>query len=271
MSFEQRGRMPLDYNTAALPGSPLRFRGPIAEDIDPGVVCIGGSETFGRFIHAPFATQLDMALAKPVLNLGVVNAGLDVLMNDAAIAGALARTEAIVLQVTSAHNMTNRFYHVHPRRNDRFVKASSMLRTIFPDVDFTQFHFTRHLLSHLNGLSEDRFGIIRTELETAWVSRMQRLIEQVDVPVHLLWMSNKSPDAMEADGLGTDPLFVTQRMLDTVAQSAASLTIATPDEAEKASTTKGKFYGPREEAAARNLPGPKVHDRAAVELLRKLA
>jgi len=84
-----------------------------------------------------------------VVNLGVLNAGLDVLSSDPAIVAALGQAEAAVLQITSAHNMTNRFYKVHPRRNDRFLKASSVLRTIYPEVDFTEFHFTRHLLSHL--------------------------------------------------------------------------------------------------------------------------
>ncbi|MEJ6395645.1 DUF6473 family protein [Gymnodinialimonas sp. 2305UL16-5] len=271
MSFEQRGRMPLDYHTAALPGSPLRFRGPISDSLGPCVVCVGGSETFGRFIHAPFASQLDSALPQPVLNLGVVNAGLDVLTNDVAIGSAMAKADAVVLQITSAHNMTNRFYHVHPRRNDRFLKASSMLRTIFPDVDFTEFHFTRHLLSHLHNLSEDRFGIIKTELEAAWVARMRRLIDSIDAPVHLLWLSNKTPDCPAPEGLGGDPLFVSQRMLDAVSEMAASVTIAVPDVVEDADSTKGKFFGPREEAAARLLPGPRIHDRAAAELLNHLS
>ena len=177
MSFEQRGRMPLDYQPVALPGSALRFRGPLETNPGPAVVCIGGSETFGRFIHAPFPAQLDDALPLPVLNLGVVNAGLDVMASDPAIAGAVAEADAVVLQITSAHNMTNRFYTVHPRRNDRFVTASTMLRTIYPQVDFTEFHFTRHLLKHLMAASEDRFEIVRTELEAAWIARMKKIPE----------------------------------------------------------------------------------------------
>ena len=271
MSYEHRGRMPLDYHPVALPGSVLRFRGPLAEAGGPSIVCLGGSETFGRFIHAPFPAQLDRALPVPVLNLGVVNAGLDVMMGDPAIAAALQGARAVVLQVTSAHNMTNRFYTVHPRRNDRFVTASAMLRTIYPQVDFTEFHFTRHMLKHLMAVSADRFEIVRDELQTAWVARMRRFVDAIGVPVHLLWLSNRAPDDAAMSDLAIDPLFVTARMLDDIAEVAASVTVATPQAVELADSVQGKFFGPREVAAARLLPGPDLHDRAAEVLMRRLA
>ncbi|ABD53461.1 DUF6473 family protein [Jannaschia sp. CCS1] len=270
MSFEQRGRMPLDYQPSVLPGSALRFRGPLSADNGPSLVCIGSSETFGRFIDSPFATQLDQALDMPVLNLGVMNAGLDVMMNDPAIAAAVADADAVVMQITSAHNMTNRFYSVHPRRNDRFLSASAMLRTIYPQVDFTEFHFTRHLLSHLREASEDRFEILRTELESAWVARMRRYLNSLAVPVHLLWLSNRKPDMPEDADLARHPLFVTSKMLEEVREDAASLTIAACDGSDEADAVKGKFYGPKEEAAARLLPGPDLHAMATDGLLKHL-
>lgn len=270
MSFEQRGRMPLDYQPSALPGSALRFRGPLNADCGPSVVCIGSSETFGRFIDAPYAAQLGEALDIPVLNLGVVNAGLDVMMNDPAIAAAVADAEAVVMQITSAHNMTNRFYSVHPRRNDRFLSASAMLRTIYPQVDFTEFHFTRHMLSHLREASEDRFDIIRTELESAWVARMRRYLKGLAVPVHLLWLSNRKPGTPEDADLARHPLFVTSKMLEEVSEDAASLTIAAPGDTTGTDAVQGKFYGPREEAAARLLPGPELHALATDNLLEQL-
>ncbi len=270
MSIEQRGRMPLDYNSVALPGSALRFRGPLATDRQPAVVCIGGSETFGRFINAPFPSQLDDAQEGPVLNLGVMNAGLDVLMTDPAILGALDDAEAVIFQIISAHNMSNRFYTVHPRRNDRFLKASAMLRTIYPQVDFTEFNFTRHMLKHLHDLSADRFEIVRTELEAAWVARMIRFLDQIAAPVHLLWLSNRTPGSAAQPDMALDPLFVTPQMLEHVEKHAASLTVVTPDAAEGGDDLQGKFFGPKEEAAARLLPGPSLHDLAASALMAKL-
>lgn len=267
MSFEQRGPMPLQYHPGAYPGSVLRFRGPVQELKEPYILCLGGSETFGRFIHAPFPTQLGDHLSQSVINMGVMNAGLDVLTHDPAIKAATERASAVILQVTGAQNMTNRFYAVHPRRNDRFLKATTMLKTVYPGVDFTEFHFTRHLLTHLKSVSEDRFEVLVTELQSAWLARVTRLMDRIKVPVHLLWLSNRQPDQpSEEQGLGRDPLFVTQELLDQAATHAASLTIAAPDLSNLARPTRGMFFAAREEAAARMLPGPKAHDVAAAAL-----
>jgi hypothetical protein len=272
MSFEHRGHLPLDYHPVVYPGSVLRFRGP-GHGLDaPYVLCLGGSETFGRFIHAPFAAQLDAALPCDVVNMGVMNAGLDVMMQDPAIRASLQGARAVVLQITGAQNMTNRFYAVHPRRNDRFIKATSMLRTLYRDVDFTEFHFTRHLLTHLRGLSADRFGVVEAELREAWVARMLAFLDRAPVPVHLLWLSRRHPEAQpKAGALGHDPLFVTAEMLAQVAGRAASCTIAVPPVPQHAPATRGIFFAAREEAAARVLPGPDGHDLAARQLAALLA
>jgi len=70
MSFEQRGPMPLTYEPVSYPGSVLRFRGPASAMEAPFILCLGGSETFGRFIHAPYATQLAEKLPHTVVNMG---------------------------------------------------------------------------------------------------------------------------------------------------------------------------------------------------------
>ena len=272
MSFEQRGHLPLDYNTVSYPGSVLRFRGPAPGLEGPYLLCLGGTETFGRFIHAPYATQLAAALPGRVVNMGVMNAGLDVLLQDPVIREATLGASAIVLQVTGAQNMSNRFYTVHPRRNDRFVKATTMLRTIYREVDFTEFHFTRHLLTHLKSLSAERFAILEAELRSAWLARMKTFLGRSRVPVHLLWLSRRNPaEPAPAGGLGADPLFVTEAMLAEIAPLAASLTIAVSPRAAGPSATRGMFFAAREEAAARVLPGPEAHDMAAAMLRVQLA
>ena len=71
---------------------------------------------------------------------------------------------------------------------------------------------------------------------------------------------------MSRGSLGSDPLFVTKSMLDEVSGAAASLTVCVREPEEQAAPTKGMFFAPREEAAARTLPGPAQHERAAKEL-----
>lgn len=272
MSFEQRGPMPLTYEPVGYPGSVLRFRGPPASKAAPYILCLGGSETFGRFIHAPFAAQLAEQLPRGVVNMGVMNAGMDVLMHDPAIVAATRNAAAVVLQITGAQNLSNRLYGVHPRRNDRFIKTTAMLRTIYRDVDFTEFHFTRHLLSHLQGISTERFGIVVAELRVAWMARMRSLLSEIAVPVHLLWLARHYPEDEGPSGiLGPDPLFITPDMLAEVQAMAASLSIIGPTDAQMAQSTRGMFFAASEEAAARTLPGPDLHDRAAAALLPLLS
>lgn len=267
MSFNQRGRMPLDYGTVTYPGSVLHFRGPSVDLSQPYVLCIGGSETFGKFIHAPYPTVLADLCGRPVANMGVMNAGLDVALNDPVIRRATETASAIILQVPGAQNMTNRFYSVHPRRNDRFVKATGILRTIYRDVDFTEFHFVRHLLTRLQELSPDRFAILREELQIAWRARMTRFVRDAAAPVHLLWLSHRRPeDGVPETGLGHDPLFVTPDMLQSVAAEAASLTVAVSQDPAPASVPRGMFFASGEEKAACMMPGPDVHARAAQSL-----
>lgn len=272
MSFEHRGHLPLDYDVVVYPGSALRFRGPRRSLDQPYVLCLGGTETFGRFIHAPFATQLDAMLPGPVVNMGVLNAGLDVILHDGAIRAAMQGARAIVLQVTGAQNISNRFYTVHPRRNDRFIRATAMLRTLYRDVDFTEFHFTRHMLTHLRTLSRERFGVVEVELREAWLGRMLAFLDRAPVPVHLVWVSRRQAAEVE-DGfrLGPDPLFVTPGMLAQVQKRAASLTIAVPPATGPALATRGMFFAPGEDTAARVLPGPAAHDMAARQLAALLA
>ncbi|AHM03902.1 hypothetical protein roselon_01519 [Roseibacterium elongatum DSM 19469] len=263
--------MPLDYQPVAYPGSVLRFRGPASDLTRPFVLCLGATETFGRFVHDPYPAQLMRRLEAPVVNMGVMGAGLDVILGDRAIRAGMHKARAIVLQITGAQNMSNRFYTVHPRRNDRFLKASTMLQTVYPEVDFTEFHFTGHLLTHLRACSRDRFAILQHELRTAWRARMLRFLASAPAPVHLLWLSRRPPEEVTPGGrvAAGEPMFITAPLLEEVAAQAASLTVAVSSRAKRTHALRGMFYGPGEEAAARALPGPEAH-RCAAEGLAAL-
>ncbi len=167
MSFAFKGHGPLDYKLVTYKGSPMRFRGPQIDLTKPFLLCLGGSETFGKFVPQPYPDRLSAMLGRPVANMAAMNAGLELALGDGAIADAMSRAEAIVLQITGAHHLTNRFYQVHQRRNDRFLQPSDILRVIYREVDFTDFHFSRHMLEHLLTCSEDRFQIVVDELKMA--------------------------------------------------------------------------------------------------------
>ncbi len=250
----------------------MTFRGPRIELKKPFILCLGGSETFGKFATDPYPARLGDRIGRSVINMGAMNAGVDLLLNDRAIRRAIEKADQVVLQVPGASNMSNRFFTVHPRRNDRFLKASRMMQSIFRDVDFTEFHFTRHMLSALCGKSEDRFSLILEELRSAWVSRMATLLNGIDAPVQLLWMSHRTPDENEdcAAGMGYDPLFVTREMLDEIKPLAVSLIEHIWPNEGVPPEDRGLLFGRNEEAAARVMPGASDYEAVSQALARVL-
>ena len=144
----------------------------------------------------------------PALYCGYLNAGVDVFLNEMEIAKFTRGPQATVIQLTGAHNLSNRYYAVHPRRNDRFLRASQLMRSVFKEIDFTEFNFTRHMLKTLQRRTPNRFAILADELRMAWVARMMALIERIEGPVVLLDLQEYRA-ALAEDGMGCDPLLVT--------------------------------------------------------------
>ncbi|SEK43410.1 DUF6473 family protein [Roseovarius nanhaiticus] len=268
MAYEKLEATPLDYMPCRYGTSKLLFRGP-ARDLEGRYIAfLGGTETYGRFIQRPFPALAEDALDLTCVNLGWPNAGLDVLLHDSEILRTATRSELVVLQVLGAQNMSNRYFTVHPRRNDRFVQASALLRGIFPEVDFTEFHFTRHMLGCLALLAPDRFTVVRRELQDAWIARMKLVLSRIDAPVLLLWMSAHPPqDCANEPAIGADPAFVTRRMLRAVTGTRVQLVDATLSAQALGQGSKGMMHSQFDANAAAELPGPAAHAEVAQRLI----
>ncbi|MEL7012872.1 MAG: DUF6473 family protein [Pseudomonadota bacterium] len=205
-------------------GSKLMLRGP-RRDLDGAfVACLGGTETFARFIAEPYPDLLEAALGVTCVNFGWPNAGIDVFRGDPALIDCASRSQVCVLQVPNAINMSNLYYRVHPRRNDRVLEVLSPMRALFPDVDFTQFSFTRHMLTWLRKHHKDEFCYVLKELASVWVVGMTDLLDRIDTPVVLLWMSMRNPEEFaDRPDLAADPSLVTRAMLDVLDPYVAGL------------------------------------------------
>ncbi|TCO69998.1 DUF6473 family protein [Rhodovulum euryhalinum] len=267
MSFEKAGTGAMSYFPCRYGNSRLLFRGPRRELDGSYCAVIGGTETYGKFIAQPFATLVEEAMGMPVVNLGCVNAGIDVFVNDSTVLEVASGAKVTVIQALGAQNMSNRFYVVHPRRNDRFLRASAMLKALYPGVDFTEFHFTRHMLSALKEKSTAAFEIVVAELQMSWQARMRMLATRLPGEKVLLWLSTRTPEGEQhADGLGDDPLFVTRHMLDTVRPYFSRMIEVTASPEARANATEGVMLSDLDEPAAAALPGPQVHREVADEL-----
>ena len=273
MTYNAMGPRALDYLPCRYGKSRLLFRGPRRKLNKPYLAFLGGTETYGKYIKDPFASLVERETGMMSVNFGCPNAGIDAFANDPFVPGAAAEARIAVVQVMGAQNMTNRFYSVHPRRNDRFVAPSDLLRTIFRDIDFSEFHFNKHLLSCLMRASPERFDTVCKELQSAWVARMKVMLGQMRGKTILLWFADHPPPrgSVTYDGLGRDPLFVTRDMIDELAQFVTKVVIVVPSDRAFEQGTEGMVFSPLEAHAAEMLPGILAHEEAAAALANALA
>ncbi|MFK7836091.1 MAG: DUF6473 family protein [Sulfitobacter sp.] len=270
MTYDVLGPGPLDYLPCRYGASRLLFRGPKRDLSQPYLAFVGATETYGKFIETPFPALVEKAMGRTCVNFGQVNAGVDVFCLDPYMVQTISRAEISVIQIVGAQNMSNRFYSVHPRRNDRFVGPSTLLQTIFREVDFADFHFNKHMLSHLAEVSQERFQAVRQELQEAWKARMKLLLKQIKGKSILLWVSDHAPqdaDVYLSETKGSDPLLITRDMLDDVASYATHLVEVVASPKAIAAGTDGMLLTEMDMPAATEMLGPMVHEEAAEALV----
>jgi len=272
MTYENLGDGALDYFPCRYGKSKLLFRGPRRRLEGDYVAFLGGTETYGKFIDKPFPALVERELGEVCVNFGWLNAGVDVFLNDTTVLEAAEGARATVIQVMGAQNMSNRFYSVHPRRNDRFLQASSLLRTVFREVDFTEYHFNRHLLQALRVTSQERYEMVRDELKQAWLARMELLLGKISGKSVVLWFADHAPeDPAGEDGLGPDPLYVDHEMIDKIRPFATEVVEVTASSTAISQGIDGMVYSQMEAPAAAEMMGPTAHHEAAIALKEVLA
>ncbi|GAD55876.1 DUF6473 family protein [Limimaricola cinnabarinus] len=229
MKHDRTGLKTGDIARVCYKGSRLEVRGPERLRAGRYIACPGGTETFGPGMSASYVALLEERTGLECVNLGALNAGAGAFLGDRALLDICNRAERVVLQITGAQGLSNRLYTVHPRRNDRFLRASATLRALYPEVDFTEFCFVRHMLSSLQDLDPVRFATLRAELHIAWTMRMRKLISCLASPVTLVLLPERRGDGR----LGDDPLFVTGEMVNDLRPIVSGIVaMTTPDLSE---------------------------------------
>jgi hypothetical protein len=266
MSYSSLAEGGLDYFPCRYGTSKLLFRGPRRRLDGRYLAAVGGTEVYGKFVERPFPDLLEDHVGLTVVNFGAVNAGIDVFSCDDTVLAACSGARAVVLQAMGAHNLRNRFYAVHQRRNDRFLRASALLQVLYPEVDFTEFAFTRHLIRTLADIDPQRFEHVREELQSAWLARMTAFLDGVRAPVVLLWMAERRPDEPSELAKATDPLFVTGALIDAVRPRLAGVIEAVPSAAARAGG--GLVCSEMEALAAAEVPNAAVHAETALAVAK---
>ena len=266
MSFDTLGPGGLDYLPCRYGTSKILFRGPRRSLDTPYVAFFGGTTTYGKFIETPFPRLIEPELGLTCVNFGCVNGGVDVYATDPFLREVATQATVTVIQVTSPRNMSNRFYKVHPRRNDRFVEASALLRAIYGEVDFAEFNFTNHMLKRLLLLSPDRFDAVLEELRTAWLARMRLVLSQIPGKTVILWASRDTPHRAATD-IDADPAFVTPTMLQEIEPLVTRMVTVVASDAAIAMGTEGMVFAEMDAPAAQTMLGPAAHREIADAML----
>ena len=268
MSYEHAGGDSLDYMPYRLGQSRIAFRGPQPDLSGNPVVFLGSTETYGKYVEDPFPSLVAGMTGQVCVNLGVMNAGVDVWLAEPSLLEMARRARLVVIQVPGAQNMSNRYYTVHPRRNDRFTGASQVMKMMFREIDFTEFHFTRHMLGALAARAPERYAVLRAELQHAWLARMRLLIDRIGGgKILLLWFADHAPTGPETPyGLGRDPLFVERGMIDQLRPLVSDVVEAVVSEEALARGTEGMVCRELELPVAQRLFNPAAHQEAASAL-----
>lgn len=258
MAYALQSEGVLDYFPCRYGVSNMSFRGPRRSLDRPYVVFLGGNETYGKFIPDPFPDLVEEEVGFGAVNLGIPNAGPDVYLNEPSLIELAQKAEAVVVQVLGAGNLSNRYYTVHPRRNDRFVGPTPLLRALYRDVDFTEFTFTRHLLAALHDHSPEKFQTVAEDLRATWHRQMTALLKRLPERTVLLWLSDQAPP-VKAQGLAQDPILVDAELLASVRPYVRTYVEAVERSDQRGRNLSGMAFSRDESAAAARMPGPEVH------------
>jgi hypothetical protein len=268
----QTGSGTIDYFPCHYGQSRAVSRGPLRDVSGRYAAVLGGSATFGKHVARPYPDLLEAGLGYPVANLGAQNARPDFYLADAGVLQVAARAHLAVVQLGGADGVTNPFYAVHPRRNDRFLGVTPALRGLYPEVDFAEIHFTRHLLLVLQRTDPVRFQTVVRVLRQTWIGRMQELLVHLPPRRILLCLGHLSPAPMTElpDDAGegpAGPLLVDRDMVARLQTTATCLVEVDPLPALADEAPGGWAALEIDPGQARLLPGATAHRSIADRLL----
>jgi len=258
----------LDYAPYRLENSRLWLRGPRPDLRGAFCAFLGGTDTYGKFLREPYPALVQRSLGLVCANFGCPHAGVDAYLKDGALIEVCGRARVTVMALTGAHYLSNRFFSVHPRRNDRFIRASSALKALYPALDFTDFHFTRHLLRNLRRKDPAAFAQVVDEMQAAWLARMRSFLAGLDGRVVLLWLGER-PEEGAAESLA-EPLFVTEEMVDCLRPMVPEVLDCRIAPLLPGRRGEGMVFTAAETDAARELLPASVHVEVAGRLAEAL-
>lgn len=268
MSYHESDATGAEESVCRYGASKMWFRGPKRLLVKPYVACVGGNETFGRFVESPYPAILEQRLEKQCVNFGSLFSGADALARDPEIPNLMGGAEVCVLQLPPVLNQTNRFYRVHPRRNDRVLEATADLVALYPELDFADVHFVRHLTSRLAEIADARFEVVAAELRQAWGRALRKVLESANNRVLLLWLDWDRSTMADPSYRGlTDPVQITQEMIDELSDVCAATLRLVVRPSGASDDLEDMLFGTLQQPMAEYMIGPATHREIAQNVM----
>ena len=164
------------------------FRGPKPDLREPYFTFIGGSEPFGKFVLEPYPKLVENRIGQTCVNLGTPGAGPGFFLKDPVVLETCSRSLRCVVQVMDAAPLSNRMYEVYPRRNMRLRYVSGVLRTLYPQVDFSGYRYVSAMIRKLKEVDSEAYKVVLAEQRSAWLARMLELLQDIETAKTLLWI-----------------------------------------------------------------------------------
>ena len=151
------------------------------------------------------------------------------------------------------------------------IPGGPALAAALSRVDFTGFHFNRHMLQALYAVDPRRFVPLADELRIAWVARTAEMIRRLPGPVVLLWTASHAPLAPGATAdPPVSPVLVDSGMIQSLRGLVAHHVEVVSSSKARAKGVSGMIYTPLYQGAASERPGPAVHREIAAALADRL-
>jgi len=173
--------------------------------------------------------MVERALGIPILNLGAQHSGAGFYAEDDVIHEIIESAKVIVVEAPSVVNQSNPFYRVHPRRNDRFVTALGPLYELFPEADFVECHFTKHLITKLITIDAERADIVFRVLQDEWMRNLSLMRARWRAETVVHWYKQPKATKPEFEFPVADLIGFNPKMYDSILREQDSLiSIALP-------------------------------------------
>ncbi len=200
--YQERDHEIVDYRMYELTGTGLSFRGPPPVSLEKGdyFACVGAAQTFGCFCDTPYPDLLAAQIGLPALNLGYGGAGPEFFLTQETLLPYLNRARFVVLQVMSARSQSNSYYDCGGLEyvtlcatGEKMGAAAAWTRMLRGPLPVGG-----GIGRQLSGLAaRPRTKALVAEVRRAWTDSLAALIDRIEVPVVLLWMSKRTPQYQE--------------------------------------------------------------------------